>query len=94
MNMIEPQVESHAPAIVNKRELARTIKLSVPTIDSLLARYPDFPVIRRGNTGTAWAFDPEAVLSFLEMKKSEEAAARKAQIEYFAGLSTSANWRF
>ena len=79
MNMIEAQVETSSRAIVNKRELARIIKCSVKTIDSIIDRYPDLPILRRGNTGTEWAFDPEAVTTFLEVKKAEAAAADRAR---------------
>lgn len=61
--------------LVNKRELAKILKCSLPTVGALVDRYADFPVERRGSNGVEWQFDPEAVTTFLQQKREEETAA-------------------
>jgi phage terminase Nu1 subunit (DNA packaging protein) len=54
------------PGVVNKTELATILRTSLPTIDRLLRTHGEaFPVIRRGGTGSAYEFDPAAVIEFL-----------------------------
>ncbi|MDE2165524.1 MAG: terminase small subunit [Alphaproteobacteria bacterium] len=72
-------------ALVNKRELAtRILKCSLPTIDNLLARHPDFPVEQRGDLGRSWIFDPQRVIDFLKAKRDEEEAAAIERAEFFS----------
>jgi phage terminase Nu1 subunit (DNA packaging protein) len=62
--------------IVNKRELAfRVLECSLPTVDALLARYPDFPVRKRGSNGIEWEFLPQDVVGFLQRKRREDEQA-------------------
>ena len=58
--------------LVNKREMARLIECSVPTLDALIAKHADFPVHRRGSNGVAWEFDPDAVVPFLSAVREAE----------------------
>jgi phage terminase Nu1 subunit (DNA packaging protein) len=67
-----------APLVVNKRELARALKVSLPTLNELVERYPDFPVKARGSNGVGWEFELEIVIEFLRAK---DEAARQAETE-------------
>lgn len=65
---------------VNKRELARIIDVSLPTLDRLLELYSEFPVVQRGKPGVEWQFDPEEAKRFLQAKRDgqeREAAERR-----------------
>ena len=53
------------PGTLNKAELAEVIGCSLPTIDKLLRRHADFPVVKRGGNGSQYEFDPAAVTAFL-----------------------------
>lgn len=70
--------------IVNKRELAQRLGVSVPTVSAWLLRYgADFPVRERGSKRGAWAFDLDAVRAFLRAREAEgdtEDAQRGAQL--------------
>lgn len=83
--MIEPAVAVAADAgrlTVNKRELAKLLKCSLPTLNELIDRYPDFPVVKRGSNGVEWEFDAQEVIDFLRMKEEAEnrAAAERASL--------------
>jgi phage terminase Nu1 subunit (DNA packaging protein) len=82
--------ESSSRVFVNKRELARVVKCSVPTIDSFIYRYPDFPVVKRGAAGADWVFDPDAVRTFLEAKKLDGVAAEEARAKFLAKWTATA----
>lgn len=72
---------------VNKRELARLLGVSLPTISAYIDRWPSFPVHQEGTNGTEWQFDPVAVRDFLRQREAEEEAAetrRQAQIAQLA----------
>lgn len=64
-------------AILNKRELAHRLGISVPTLDQLLLRNPDFPVLTRGGNGRQWQFDGDAVAAFTEAKRLAAEAERE-----------------
>ncbi|HZL59173.1 MAG TPA: hypothetical protein VFC38_05690 [Stellaceae bacterium] len=49
--------EQRAPITVNKGELARILTCSLPTIEALINRYPDMPILQRGSNGVEWQFD-------------------------------------
>lgn len=66
---------------VNKRELAKALGCSAPTLDNLIDRYADFPIESKGSNGRSYAFDPEKVKAFLVRKKEEELAAGRARME-------------
>ncbi|GAB6854188.1 terminase small subunit [Asaia astilbis] len=63
-----------APPIIalNKAEMAKRLKVSLPTMTNWLDRWPDFPVIERGTNGKSWRFDPHAVFDFLAERREEE----------------------
>ena len=68
---------------LNKRELARVLNVSLPTITAWLDRYSDFPVFQAGTNGREYQFDPFAVRAFLDEREAEErrlADEREAQI--------------
>lgn len=72
---------------VNKRELARMIGVSLPTLSALIDRYgDDFPISRRGTNGVEWQFDGQAVIDFLRAREAEQAASRTARDELLAQL--------
>ena len=70
---------------VNKIELARIIRCSIPTLNSWIAKYGDeFPVVAAGSHGRDWEFECDEVITFLASKSEEErrqAAERNVQIE-------------
>lgn len=58
--------------VVNKRELARILEISVPTLDETIARFHNsFPIVERGWNGRSWRFDVDAVIAFLREKQDE-----------------------
>ncbi len=74
--------------LVNKRELAfRVLSCSLPTLDKMLERYPDFPVVTRGGNGVEWEFDPVEALAFVRRQREDAARATVAQQEFFAQFS-------
>jgi phage terminase Nu1 subunit (DNA packaging protein) len=73
-----------AELIVNKRELAfRVLECSLPTVDALLERYPDFPVQRRGSNGIEWEFVAADAVAFLQKKRREDEAAGAQRSQLF-----------
>ncbi|GBQ69693.1 phage DNA packing protein [Ameyamaea chiangmaiensis NBRC 103196] len=72
------QVSAPATAMtVNKRELARLLRVSLPTLTSWLDKWPEFPVVERGTNGVNWQFSVDDVVTFLSDRQAEE-QARKA----------------
>lgn len=70
--------------LVNKRELARQIlNCSLPTLNDLIDRYPDFPVETRGSNGIEWQFDAHAVVEFLQGKREADQRDSAARAELF-----------
>ena len=62
-----------APALrLNKRELARVLSVSLPTVGAWIERYPDFPVLQSGTNGREYQFDPVAVRAFIAARQAEE----------------------
>src|SRR5690242_3110714 len=79
------RVDSDGRLIVNKRELARRVlDCSLPTLNELIERYPDFPVERRGSNGVEWLFDADRVVDFLRAKREAEARASEERNALFA----------
>lgn len=76
-----------AAVLVNKRELARILGVSLPTMTAVLERYPDFPVASRGSNGVPWQFDPELAKAFVLAKRDEERAADAAKSELLAQIA-------
>ena len=72
---------------VNKRELARILRCSLPTVDAMIARYPDFPIEQVGTVGRQWLFDAAAVVEFLNRKREEEAAEEAKRGSFFEQFS-------
>jgi phage terminase Nu1 subunit (DNA packaging protein) len=71
--------------IVNKRELARLVRRSEPTVDRWIE--DGCPVIEGGSNGVAYKFDPQAVLDWrrgVEQRAAEDALAREAEIDQLA----------
>lgn len=68
--------------LVNKRELARRVlNISLPTLNDLIDRHADFPVVTRGAPGVEWQFDPVAVTQYLAAQSQADAAASAARAE-------------
>jgi phage terminase Nu1 subunit (DNA packaging protein) len=67
--------------LVNKRELARVLKCSLPTVDNIIDRYPGFPIERRGSHGVEWEFDVDLVTAFLKRQRDAEAQQTVARDE-------------
>jgi phage terminase Nu1 subunit (DNA packaging protein) len=71
---------------VNKRELARILGVSLPTIGAWLDRYPEFPVLQSGTNGREYQFDAVAVRDFMAIKDAEEERLEKEREAAIAQL--------
>jgi phage terminase Nu1 subunit (DNA packaging protein) len=74
------------PPLVTKRELVNLLRISRPTLDAWIDRWPDFPIEERGDHGRSYRFDPHAVCLFLSEKKQAEADRRAERDEALAQL--------
>jgi phage terminase Nu1 subunit (DNA packaging protein) len=74
---------------VNKRELARILSVSLPTVSAWLDRYPDFPTLQVGRNGLEYQFDPIAVRAFMAAKEEAEEAEEAARTAAIAQLGLS-----
>jgi phage terminase Nu1 subunit (DNA packaging protein) len=72
-----------ADKTVNKRELARLLGVSLPTLTEMIDRYPDFPVEGRGTNGREWEFDAEKAVRFVRDKRDQTARAREDEQAFF-----------
>lgn len=59
---------------LNKKEMAKRIGVSLPTLTSWIERWDDFPIVERGTNGARYRFNPRDVLLFISEKQSEERA--------------------
>lgn len=83
-------VETSSPErlLVNKRELAkRILRTSLPTLDDLMGKYPDFPIERQGSNGVEYLFDADRVVEFLRQKREDEARAAQQRQSLFEQFS-------
>ncbi len=75
---------------VNKDEMARLLRMSLPTFTNLIKTNPDMPIAAGGSRGVPYAFDPEAVLDWRKrvIEEAGRIAAEKseflAQFEFIA----------
>ena len=74
-------------SVVNQEEMAKALRISVPTLRALIRRYADFPIRQRGGRGVAWQLDPAEVMAFVRAKRAEEAAVSAAKDELLAQIS-------
>jgi len=77
-------MEASPVVTLNKAEMAKRLKVSLPTLTNWLDRWPDFPFVDRGTNGKSWRFDPHAVFDFLAERQEEEqrkSAGRDEQLE-------------
>lgn len=58
---------------VTKAEMARCLRVSLPTLTNWISKWPDFPIAERGTNGTSYKFAPEEVRLFLIEKREVEA---------------------
>ncbi len=75
------------PVLVNKRELAGILSVSLPTLTDWIERFPDFPVWERGANGREYRFDAIAVREWAMARREAEArdeAARRDMLAQFA----------
>jgi phage terminase Nu1 subunit (DNA packaging protein) len=70
--------------IVNRDQLSQLLRCSLPTVNALVKRYSDFPIIERGGLGREWKFDGNAVIAFLQSKRNEEDQAQQRRSELLA----------
>lgn len=77
--------------LANKRELARILRCSLPTLAKLIDDNPDFPVVGRGSNGVEWQFDAERVIEFIREKRDEARDQAQQSLEekaaYFGQFS-------
>ncbi len=86
-----------APLIVNKGELARMLRVSTPTIDTMIAE--GCPVAAGGSNGVPYEFDFEKVKAWREERDAKRADAEQArqqrinaaQSELFGGQQLAPN---
>lgn len=65
----------------NKRELAKILDVSLPTLDRMIDENPDFPVENRGSNGREYEFDPVKVKAWRDGKRAETIAAHTARMQ-------------
>ena len=68
----DDDLDTSPDLLVNKRELAGMLGVSLPTISAWIDRYPDLPVAERGTNGREWKFDAVAVRDFLSAREENE----------------------
>lgn len=59
-------------AVVNKKELAKVMGVSLPTLDRLIDRYDDFPIKQKGGNGQDYSFNAKKVKAFLKKQRAIE----------------------
>ncbi|AHJ63240.1 Hypothetical protein GbCGDNIH3_7068 [Granulibacter bethesdensis] len=68
---------STADRLVNKRQLATRLGVSLVTLDNWLLKWADeFPVEEKGTNGREYRFDPVRVGAFLTAKQAEQEQSR------------------
>jgi phage terminase Nu1 subunit (DNA packaging protein) len=76
-----------APAVtVNKKELARLLDVSLPTLDKMIEDHADFPVEQRGTNGCEWQFDPARVKAWSDAQKAKADADYQARMQALGRL--------
>lgn len=73
--------------LANKREMAKILRWSLPTLDAWISKHPDFPIEQRGSVGVEYLFDPRAVVEFIRSRREDEErldAKRVAALAQFA----------
>jgi len=73
--------------LINRDQMARQLGCSLPTLDAMIKRWADFPVVERGDRGRPWKFDAEAVILFLQEKREEEERNQLEKNELLAQLT-------
>ncbi|MBR0653072.1 terminase small subunit [Roseomonas terrae] len=72
---------------VNLEEMADKLRISLPTLRRMMRRYPEFPVVAEGSNGVPWQLDPAAVITFVQAKRDEDAAARDQRDDLLSQVS-------
>ena len=72
--------------LVTKRELVHLLKISRPTLDVWIDRWPEFPIEEKGSHGRGYKFNARKVCAFLSARKQEEADLRAERDEQLAQL--------
>ena len=75
--------------MLNKRELAKEIDCSLPSLNRLIERYDDFPIEEPGSNGVGYKFDAAAVSEFIETKRVAEESALEARLDLLSDLNLS-----
>ena len=80
---------SSSPATIgNKKQLAKALGVTPPTLDRWLERFGDaVPVLERGSNGRPFRFDIAAVTDFFRTRQAEEAARTAERDEQLAQLA-------
>ena len=86
--MDQPDADGDIPP-VNKRELAKRLRVSLPTLTNWIDRWEDFPVVSRGGNGVSWAFSLEDVFAFLSDRREEEAQSKAGRDQQLLDLQLS-----
>jgi phage terminase Nu1 subunit (DNA packaging protein) len=73
--------------VVNRKELAGILSCALTTVDAIIARYPDLPIIQRGAYGKEWQFDADLVVAFIAGKRDEAERLNEERSETFAQLA-------
>lgn len=78
---------SLSPVIGNKAELARALRCSVPTVNVMLERWSDFPIIERGTNGREYRFDIAGCIDFVQRQRADAERDQAERAELFAQMT-------
>jgi phage terminase Nu1 subunit (DNA packaging protein) len=79
-----------SPGVVmgNKKQLAKALGVTAPTLDRWLERFGDaVPVLQRGSNGKPFKFDITAVVGFFRQRQADEAGRAIERDEQLAQLA-------
>ncbi len=68
-------MSSDGVTVVNKRELAKLLVVSVVTVNAFMDRLDNFPVVQPGTNGKVWQFDAATVKVFMAAREAEKQQA-------------------
>lgn len=73
-DMVDRMGSEAQSVLVNKKELAKRLGCSLPTLDRIIERYPDFPIAQPGSNGRQYLFDAAVVVAYIREQQEREKA--------------------
>ncbi|KAA0571085.1 terminase small subunit [Azospirillum sp. Sh1] len=73
-DMVDRMGSEAQSVLVNKKELAKRLRCSLPTLDRVIERYPDFPIAQPGSNGRQYLFDAAVVVAYIREQQEREKA--------------------